>query len=136
MNKTFDDFYMCHGHYHRKVDGLMANPFNNQVMPDQWCNNIVPDPDYIKIKVNSIYGKANQSREVTKVAAAQWCKIGKHAYDPDDEGAEEFTRTVKVKDRYGEMRETTKAFSVCSEHLNAPLETKVLESNAQSVPEA
>lgn len=125
------DFYVCKGHWHRRIDGLMCNPFTMEVMPDQWCNNIVPDPTYTPINQQKI------SREVkSKMAAALWCKIGKHAFDPDDEGAEEFTRTVKVKDRYGDMREATKAFSVCSEHLNAPLETKVIESSAQSISEA
>lgn len=127
----FQDYYNCTGHYHRKIDGLMVNPYTGAVAPDQWCGNVKPDPTYTPQRIQ-------RDREVNRnmAAYALWCKLGKHAFDPDDEGAEEFTRTVKVKNRYNEMQEQTKAFSVCSEHLNSTLAAKVIESNAESNAES
>ena len=134
MNRKdpFADYYQCEGHYHRKIDGLMCNPFNGGVAPDQWCKNVVPDPTYAR-------RRTQQVRSNSMAAFALWCKIGKHAFDPDDKGAEEFTRTIKVTDRWGDTQEQTKAFSVCSEHLgDSAVVTKAAISNGneESVSQA
>lgn len=31
------DMYQCSGHYHRKIDDMMINPFTYDILPDQWC---------------------------------------------------------------------------------------------------
>lgn len=104
----------------------MVNPFTSEVMPDQWCQGNRP-PGF-KEPVQP------QRQEVKRMAYALWCKLGHHAFDPDDEGAEEFSRTTKkrdkdghvMKDGYGNVLEETRTFNVCSEHLNTSFQPSAI----------
>lgn len=89
------DFWDCGGHYHRRIDDLMVNPFTYEVLPDQWC----------------------KERRRPKVSGVLWCNVGNHAFSADDSDAEEYTRSKKSKDEYGREHYETTTLNICGKHL-------------------
>lgn len=50
------------------------------------------------------------------MSIALWCDAGNHAFSSKDPDAQEFTRTVKKKDRDGRIMMDQEDFNVCGRH--------------------